>query len=95
MDTTTRKSAAPLKPKIIENAFEGRSPEILTREEIAAVLPTEEFYPCQTVVRISSTLLAKYGTDVQIGEARTLILAASLPGLNVLRVHDFWTVKLE
>lgn len=95
MDTTNRKSAAPPKPKLIENALEGRSPESLTREEIVAVLPTEQFYPCQTVVQISSTLLVKYGTDVQMGEARTMILAASLPGLNVPRVHDFWTIKME
>jgi tRNA A-37 threonylcarbamoyl transferase component Bud32 len=95
MGTVTRKSWAPPKPKLIENALEDRSPESLTREEIIAVLPVRRFYPTQTVVRISSTLLVKYGTDVQMGEARTMILAASIPGLHVPRVHDFWTIKRE
>ena len=90
------KFMTPPKPVLIEHPLENRSPKSLTRQEIMAALPPpRDYYLSADVVRISSDLVVKYGTGVQMGEARSMMFATAIPALHVPFVHDAWVVEQE
>ncbi|KAH8696947.1 hypothetical protein GQ44DRAFT_633693 [Phaeosphaeriaceae sp. PMI808] len=60
-----------------------------------ATLPPPKQHLSANVMRISSDLVVKYGTRVQMGEARSMMFAAAIPALHVPYVHDAWVVEQD
>nr|XP_023907922.1 uncharacterized protein LOC112019639 [Quercus suber] len=75
-----------------------RLPDTLGRDEIIEALsaaPKLQKSTDKAIVRISESLVVKYGLEVQLWEAMNMKFASSIPGVRAPTIHDAWQAEVD